>query len=50
LPSYVVSTEIIFGQSGERLILRHEAGETAAPHVGGTLLAVREVVGRVGLP
>jgi 4-hydroxy-tetrahydrodipicolinate reductase len=49
LPSYVVSTEIIFGQAGERLILRHEAGESAAPYVGGTLRAVREVVHRVGL-
>jgi 4-hydroxy-tetrahydrodipicolinate reductase len=49
LPSYVVSTEIIFGQAGERLVLRHEAGETAAPYVGGTLFAVREVVHRVGL-
>jgi len=49
LPSYVVSTEIIFGQAGERLIVRHEAGETAAPYEGGTLLAVREVVHRIGL-
>jgi 4-hydroxy-tetrahydrodipicolinate reductase len=49
LPSYVVSTEIIFGQAGERLIVRHEAGESAAPYVGGTLLAVRQVVHRVGL-
>lgn len=49
LPSYVVSTEIIFGLPSERLIVRHEAGEAAAPYVGGTLLAVREVVHRVGL-
>lgn len=49
LPSYVVSTDIIFGQAGERLILRHEAGESAAPYVGGTLLAIREVVHQVGL-
>ncbi|HKA08990.1 MAG TPA: 4-hydroxy-tetrahydrodipicolinate reductase [Candidatus Dormibacteraeota bacterium] len=49
LPSYSVSTEVIFGKDGERLILRHEAGEGAAPYVAGTLLAARAVVGRVGL-
>ena len=49
LPSYSVSTEVVFGQTGERLILRHEAGESAAPYVGGTLTAIRAVVNRVGL-
>jgi len=49
LPSYVVSTEAIFAQRGERLILRHEAGESQAPYVAGTLLAIRAVAQRVGL-
>src|SRR4051812_45711336 len=49
LPSFVVSTEIVFGAEGERLSLRHDAGETPAPYVAGTLLAVRSVPGRVGL-
>jgi 4-hydroxy-tetrahydrodipicolinate reductase len=49
LPSFVVSTEIVFAAEGERLTLRHDAGETPAPYVAGTLLAVRSVPGRVGL-
>jgi 4-hydroxy-tetrahydrodipicolinate reductase len=49
LPSFVVSTEIVFGADGERLSLRHDAGETPAPYVVGTLLAIRGVPGRVGL-
>ena len=34
---------------GERLSIRHDAGESAAPYVAGTLLAVRAVGGRTGL-
>ena len=49
LPSYSVSTEVIFAQAGERLMIRHEAGESPEPYVGGTLLAIRSVVHRVGL-
>jgi 4-hydroxy-tetrahydrodipicolinate reductase len=49
LPSFVVSTEIVFAAEGERLVLRHDAGETPAPYVAGTLLAIRSVVGRTGL-
>ncbi|HET7130292.1 MAG TPA: 4-hydroxy-tetrahydrodipicolinate reductase [Gaiellaceae bacterium] len=49
LPSFVVSTEIVFAASGERLSIRHDAGETPAPYVAGTLLAIRAVPGRVGL-
>jgi 4-hydroxy-tetrahydrodipicolinate reductase len=49
LPSFDVSTEIIFAASGERLSIRHDAGETPAPYVAGTLLAIRAVRGRVGL-
>jgi 4-hydroxy-tetrahydrodipicolinate reductase len=49
LPSFVVSTEIVFAADGERLTIRHDAGETPAPYVAGTLLAIRAVVGRTGL-
>jgi 4-hydroxy-tetrahydrodipicolinate reductase len=49
LPSFVVSTEIVFAAEGERLTLRHDAGETPAPYVAGTLVAIRSVTGRVGL-
>jgi 4-hydroxy-tetrahydrodipicolinate reductase len=49
LPSFTVSTEAVFGADGERLSLRHDAGESAAPYVAGTLLAIRAVPGRVGL-
>ena len=49
LPSYSVSTEVVFGLPDERLTIRHDAGQSAAPYVGGTLLAARMVVGRVGL-
>jgi 4-hydroxy-tetrahydrodipicolinate reductase len=49
LPSFVVSTEVVFADTGERLAIRHDAGETAAPYVAGTLLAIRAVPGRVGV-
>ena len=49
LPSFTVSTEVVFAADGERLSIRHDAGESAAPYVAGTLLAVRAVPGRVGL-
>jgi len=49
LPSFVVSTEAVFAADGERLSLRHDAGETPAPYVSGTLLAIRAVPGRIGL-
>jgi 4-hydroxy-tetrahydrodipicolinate reductase len=49
LPSFVVSTEIVFAAESERLALRHDAGETPAPYVAGTLLAIRAVSARVGL-
>ena len=49
LPSFVVSTEAVFAAQGERLSIRHDAGETPAPYVAGTLLAIRALPGRVGL-
>ena len=49
LPSFVVSTEIVFGGDDERLSIRHDAGSTPAPYVAGTLLAIRSVPDRVGV-
>ncbi len=49
LPSFTVSTEIVFAAEGERLSIRHDAGESPAPYVAGTLMAIRAVHGRVGL-
>jgi 4-hydroxy-tetrahydrodipicolinate reductase len=49
LPSFVVSTEVVFGGPGERLIMRHDPGLTPAPYVAGTLLAVRRVADAVGV-
>jgi 4-hydroxy-tetrahydrodipicolinate reductase len=49
LPSFTVSTEAVFAAEGERLSIRHDAGESAAPYVAGTLLAIRAVPERVGL-
>jgi 4-hydroxy-tetrahydrodipicolinate reductase len=49
LPSFVVTTEVVFGGPGERLIMRHDPGLTPAPYVAGTLLAVRNVADVVGV-
>jgi 4-hydroxy-tetrahydrodipicolinate reductase len=49
LPSFTVSTEAIFAAEGERLSIRHDAGESAAPYIAGTLIAIRAVPGRVGV-
>lgn len=49
LPSFVVSTEVVFGLPSERLTIRHDAGESPEPYVAGTLLAVRRVPSVVGL-
>ena len=49
LPSFVVSTEVVFGAPGERLSLRHDPNESPEPYIAGTLIAVRAVRARVGL-
>jgi 4-hydroxy-tetrahydrodipicolinate reductase len=49
LPSFVVSTEVVFAAPEERLTIRHDAGGTPEPYVEGTLLAVRRVPDLVGL-
>jgi 4-hydroxy-tetrahydrodipicolinate reductase len=49
LPSFTVSTEVLFALPDERLSIRHDAGNTPTPYVAGTLLAARAVTGRTGL-
>jgi len=49
LPGYVLSVETIFGESDERLIIRHDAGSGAAPYITGTLLSIRKVREHTGL-
>lgn len=49
LPSYILSCEALFGLPDERLTIRHDAGSSAAPYVGGTLLAARKVMEITGL-
>ncbi|MGZ6694063.1 MAG: 4-hydroxy-tetrahydrodipicolinate reductase [Solirubrobacteraceae bacterium] len=49
LPSFVVSTEVVFGLPDERLTIRHDAGGSPEPYVAGTLMAVRAVPGLTGL-
>jgi 4-hydroxy-tetrahydrodipicolinate reductase len=49
LPSFVVSTEVVFARPDERLTIRHDAGGTPEPYVQGTLLAVRRVPELVGV-
>jgi 4-hydroxy-tetrahydrodipicolinate reductase len=49
LPSFVVSTEVVFGLPDERLTIRHDAGATPEPYVAGTLLAARRVPELVGV-
>jgi 4-hydroxy-tetrahydrodipicolinate reductase len=49
LPSFVVSTEVVFGLPDERLTIRHDAGATPEPYVAGTLIAVRRAPTLVGV-
>lgn len=49
LPGYVLGTEAIFGKTGERLSIRHDAGGESEPYIDGILLAVRKAPTLVGL-
>jgi 4-hydroxy-tetrahydrodipicolinate reductase len=49
LPSYVLGFETIFGAPDERLVIRHDAGNSAEPYVAGTILAVKKVTRVIGL-
>ncbi len=49
MPGYILSCEALFGMPDERLVIRHDAGSSAAPYVAGTLLAIRRVREQPGL-
>jgi len=49
LPGYVISAEVIFGMTDQRLSIRHDSGNSARPYVDGALLAIRRVSSLVGL-
>ena len=49
LPSFTVSTEVVFALPDERLSIRHDAGSSATPYVAGTLLAARAAPSTTGL-
>ncbi|PSC02867.1 4-hydroxy-tetrahydrodipicolinate reductase [Alsobacter soli] len=49
MPSFVLSCEAVFGAPDERLVIRHDAGSSAAPYVAGTLFAARKAVEFTGL-
>jgi 4-hydroxy-tetrahydrodipicolinate reductase len=49
LPSFVVSTEVVFGLPEERLTIRHDAGGTPEPYVAGTLIAARKAPSLIGV-
>jgi 4-hydroxy-tetrahydrodipicolinate reductase len=49
LPGYVLGVDVLFGLPDETLTIRHNAGESARPYVGGALLAIRRVGGLVGV-
>ena len=43
LPGYVISAEVIFGMTDQKLSIRHDSGNSAEPYVDGALLAIRKV-------
>ena len=49
LPGYTLAFETLFGLPDERLVIRHEAGTSAAPYVAGTLLAAERALAVKGL-
>lgn len=49
LPGLTFGFEVLFGQSHERLTIRHEATSHSEPYIDGTLLAIRKISGLVGM-
>lgn len=49
LPGVVLAYEALFALPGERLVIRHEAGDSPEPYVAGTLIAARRAPELVGL-
>lgn len=49
LPSFVISAEVIFGMTDQKLTIRHDSGSSAEPYVDGALLAIRKAGTFTGL-
>ena len=49
LPGYAVSTDVVLATPDERLVIRHEAGDSAEPYVAGAMLAIRRAPGITGV-
>lgn len=49
VPGYVLSTALLAGAGDERLTIRYDAGQSPAPYLAGTLLAIRRVRSLLGL-
>lgn len=49
LPGFVISAEIIFGMTDQKLSIRHDSGNSARPYVDGALIAIRKVSTLVGV-
>lgn len=49
MPGFTLRCEAVFGMAGERLVVSHEAGQSAEPYVSGTLLAAKRAIGLTGL-
>ncbi len=49
VPGYVLSTALLAGAGDERLTIRYDAGQSPAPYLTGTLLAIRRVTSLLGL-
>lgn len=49
LPGLTFGFEVLFGQSQERLTIRHEVSSHSEPYIDGTLLAIRKVGSLVGM-
>lgn len=49
LPTYVVGAEVVFAESGERLIMKYDPGDSPDLYVDGTLLAIRRVAEVTGV-
>jgi len=43
LPGHVLAVETIFGAEDEKLTIRHDAGNSAAPYIQGILLAIDKI-------
>lgn len=49
LPGFQLAIDVIFSKTGERLVIRHEAGDDPGVYVDGTFLTANRVGGHRGL-